>query len=163
MKSVHIRSFSGPYFPAFGLNTWKNGPEKLWIRTLFTQWMSQCSWAGWSEVSFAPMHRCKSLVFVKENLDRKKKINQLWVKCIWFKIVMWLPIRLDLLHLLWFCLPFWLMVSRLIQTVYSITASTLVNSHFSKYSVRIMFSVYIKKMVNGLWSMINGQKKGLRV
>ena len=28
MKSVQIRSFSGPYFPAFGLNTGKYGAEK---------------------------------------------------------------------------------------------------------------------------------------
>ena len=47
---VHIRSFSGPHFPAFKLNTSryevffrmqsefeKYGPEKLRIRTLFTQ------------------------------------------------------------------------------------------------------------------------------
>ena len=32
VKSVRIRSFSGLYFPAFG-------PEKLWIQTLFTQWI----------------------------------------------------------------------------------------------------------------------------
>ena len=46
MKSVRIRSFSGPYFPAFGLNTYlsvfslnagKYVPQKLLIRTLFTQ------------------------------------------------------------------------------------------------------------------------------
>ena len=37
LKSVHIRSFSGPYFPPFGLNTGKYGPEKLQIRTRFTQ------------------------------------------------------------------------------------------------------------------------------
>ena len=47
MKSVRILSFSGAYFPAFGLNTeryrvfsphsGKYGPEKLQIRTLFTQ------------------------------------------------------------------------------------------------------------------------------
>ena len=30
VKSFRIRGFSGAYFPAFG-------PEKLWIRTLFTQ------------------------------------------------------------------------------------------------------------------------------
>ena len=49
MKSVRVRSFSGPYFPAFGLNTeiysasiriqstyGKNGTEKLRIRTFFT-------------------------------------------------------------------------------------------------------------------------------
>ena len=45
-KSAHIRSFSGPYFSAFRLNTerygeitnaGKYGPEKLQIRTLFTQ------------------------------------------------------------------------------------------------------------------------------
>ena len=36
MKSVHIRSFSGQYFPAFGLNTGYYGREKLRIRTLFT-------------------------------------------------------------------------------------------------------------------------------
>ena len=47
VKSVCIRSFSGPFFPAFGLNTpylfffspnaGKYGPEKLRSRTLFTQ------------------------------------------------------------------------------------------------------------------------------
>ena len=44
-KSVRIRSFSGPYFPVFGLNTERHGvsecgkyrAEKLRIRTLFTQ------------------------------------------------------------------------------------------------------------------------------
>ena len=35
---VCIRSFPGPYFPVYGLNTGKYGPEKLRIRTLFTQW-----------------------------------------------------------------------------------------------------------------------------
>ena len=35
LKSVCIRSFSCPYFPAFRLNTER--PEKLRIRTLFTQ------------------------------------------------------------------------------------------------------------------------------
>ena len=44
VKSLHIRSFSGPYFPAFGLNTeylsafspnaGKYGQEKLRIRIL---------------------------------------------------------------------------------------------------------------------------------
>ena len=51
VKSVHIRSFYGPIFPAFGLNTKfmeylfvfspnarKHEPEKRRIRTLFTQW-----------------------------------------------------------------------------------------------------------------------------
>ena len=42
VKSFCIRRFSGPYFPAFGLNmerqgVEKDGPEKLRIRTLFTQ------------------------------------------------------------------------------------------------------------------------------
>ena len=36
-KRVLISSFSGPYFLAFELKTVKYGPEKLWIRTLFTQ------------------------------------------------------------------------------------------------------------------------------
>ena len=36
-KIVHIWSFSGPYFPTYGQNTGKHGPEKLWIRTFFTQ------------------------------------------------------------------------------------------------------------------------------
>ena len=47
VKSVRIRSFSGPYFPAFGMNTktpyfsvfspnaGKYGPQQLRIRTLF--------------------------------------------------------------------------------------------------------------------------------
>ena len=51
VKSVRIRSFFGPYFRAFGLNTeihrvnlpmqsnaWKYESEKLRIGTLFTQW-----------------------------------------------------------------------------------------------------------------------------
>ena len=45
VKIVRFRSFSGPYFPAFGLNTvsvscsnlGKYGPEKLRIQTPFTQ------------------------------------------------------------------------------------------------------------------------------
>ena len=50
MNSVRIRSFSGPYFPAFGRirrdtpyvsvfspNAGRYGPEKLQIRTLITQ------------------------------------------------------------------------------------------------------------------------------
>ena len=37
VKSVRIRSYSGLYFPTFELNTGKYGPEKLRIRTLFTQ------------------------------------------------------------------------------------------------------------------------------
>ena len=48
VKNVQIRSFSGPYFSVFGLNTdqknslfspyvGKCGPEKLGMRTLFTQ------------------------------------------------------------------------------------------------------------------------------
>ena len=35
VKSVRIQSYSGPYFPAFGLNY---GPEQLLKRTIFTQW-----------------------------------------------------------------------------------------------------------------------------
>ena len=46
VKSVRIRSFSGQYFPALGLNTegyslsnaGKYGPEKLRIQTLFTHY-----------------------------------------------------------------------------------------------------------------------------
>ena len=47
VKSVRVRSFSGRFFPAFGLNTERNvfkpsarkyRPEKLQIGTLFTQW-----------------------------------------------------------------------------------------------------------------------------
>ena len=38
VKMIQIRSFSGPHFPAFGLNTGKYGPEKLRILTLFIQW-----------------------------------------------------------------------------------------------------------------------------
>ena len=50
-KSVRIRTFSGPHFSSFRLNTeshrvslcihFKCGPEKLRIQTLFTQ----CQWA----------------------------------------------------------------------------------------------------------------------
>ena len=53
MKSVRIWSFSGPYFPAFGLNTERYGrispyspqmrentTKKIRIRTLFMQWRS---------------------------------------------------------------------------------------------------------------------------
>ena len=37
VKNVRIRNFSGPHFPAVVVNTGKNGPEKVLIRTLFTQ------------------------------------------------------------------------------------------------------------------------------
>ena len=34
VESVRIRSFFGPYFPAFSPNVGKYGPEKLRMRTL---------------------------------------------------------------------------------------------------------------------------------
>ena len=37
VKIVRIWSFSGRYFPVFSPNAKKYGPEKLRIRTLFTQ------------------------------------------------------------------------------------------------------------------------------
>ena len=53
VKSFHIRSFSGPYFPTSGLNIerysvsiriqseyGKYGPEKFRMRTLFMQWQT---------------------------------------------------------------------------------------------------------------------------
>ena len=40
VKSVRNQSFTGPYFPAFALNTGKCGPEKLRIRRLFTLGLS---------------------------------------------------------------------------------------------------------------------------
>ena len=36
-KCRNTEVFFGPYFPVFGLNTEKYGPEKLRIGTLFTQ------------------------------------------------------------------------------------------------------------------------------
>ena len=36
MKSVHIRSYSGPYFPAFGLNTERYSVEMRKMRTRIT-------------------------------------------------------------------------------------------------------------------------------
>ena len=39
MKSARIWKFYGPYFPTFGLNAGKYGPEKLQIRPPFTQCM----------------------------------------------------------------------------------------------------------------------------
>lgn len=36
-KSVHIQSFSGPYFPVLELNTERCGREKLLIWKLFTR------------------------------------------------------------------------------------------------------------------------------
>ena len=37
VRSVHIRSFSDPYFPEFRMNMGKYEPENLRIQTLFTQ------------------------------------------------------------------------------------------------------------------------------
>ena len=41
VNSVQILSFCGPYFPVFGLNTGKYGPEKLRIWILLTQCWEQ--------------------------------------------------------------------------------------------------------------------------
>ena len=37
VKSVQMRSFSGPYFSVFGLTSRKYRPEKIRVWTLFTQ------------------------------------------------------------------------------------------------------------------------------
>ena len=39
---MSMRSFSGPYFPAFGLNTERYGPEKLRIRTVSLRIQPEC-------------------------------------------------------------------------------------------------------------------------
>ena len=73
MKSVCIRSFSGPYFPAFGLNTeryeylsifrpnaGKYKPEKLQIRALFTQCMPLIYNVAWkNNLTMKLLHRLK--------------------------------------------------------------------------------------------------------
>ena len=70
MKSVRIRSFSDPRFPAFGLNMYvflfspnsgKCGPEELRIRTLFTQ-------CNFDAVSASNL-----------NAIRKRNINRLFI------------------------------------------------------------------------------------
>ena len=66
MKSVHIRRFSGPYFPIFSPNTGKYGPEKLWTRTLFTK----CEWVSRG-------------LFLKDRLKYFKKRRQInKIQCI---------------------------------------------------------------------------------
>ena len=46
---VVLWSYSGPYFPAFELNTGKCGPEKLQIRTPFTQWKMEKLDSDWQK------------------------------------------------------------------------------------------------------------------
>ena len=85
MKSVRIRSFSGPYFPAFRLNTerypylsvfslnaGKYGPQKLRIQTFFTQW---CSENVFHHLTITILNKCKSLIFpsVKGKGSKNKK------------------------------------------------------------------------------------------
>ena len=42
LESACIRSYSGPHFPAFGLNRERYWRDTLWIRTPFTQCLTQC-------------------------------------------------------------------------------------------------------------------------
>ena len=74
VKSVHIQSFSGPYFLAFGLNTEyllvfspnaaKYGLEKVRIRTLFKQCMSLHN----QLVMSMDVHQMPVLLTCKENM-----------------------------------------------------------------------------------------------
>ena len=66
---VCIRSYFGLHFPTFGLNTerysvfihmrknaGKCGPEKLWLRTLFTQCYVQTNWQLYKREMLALIH-----------------------------------------------------------------------------------------------------------
>ena len=53
-KSIQIWSFSGPYFPVFGLNT---GQKKLRVWTLFTQLMVQIQSIIKEVAKFLNIHR----------------------------------------------------------------------------------------------------------
>ena len=84
MKSVQIPSFSGPYFPTFGLNAWKCGPEKLRIRTLCTQWLKanfedDPLMPGYVQPSQLLQQLLQFLSNVKRSQMKKKKIKkQMW-------------------------------------------------------------------------------------
>ena len=88
MKSVCIRSFSGRYFPVFGLNmegysvslrihpnAGKYGPGKLRIRTLFTQchyyWSWMFSWRFRNNI-------CNEIPF-KSQLDSRWLWSRAWL------------------------------------------------------------------------------------
>ena len=68
VRSVPIRIFSGPYFPAFGLNTERYGTEKIRMRTLFTQWrVSQMVMQWWW---------CMSIMFQTKQHHTVTKTNE---------------------------------------------------------------------------------------
>ena len=84
VKSVHIRSFFGPYFPAFGLNTGKYGPEKLRIRTLFTQWnegasLQDCLYKSMQLTPFSSLNFCflltagRKSTFLQISIDKNSR------------------------------------------------------------------------------------------
>ena len=88
-----IRSFSGPYFPALGLNTERTStylslfsphagryrPEKLWIRTLFTK----CN-THWKHRNYLGMTELllQKFCWLDENLIRIINVNWYFSKAI---------------------------------------------------------------------------------
>ena len=63
MKSVRIRSFAGPDFPAFG-------PDEIRIGTLFTK----CTFLNIDELS--QLRRPRSSLFYSEIVEGKKEVFQ---------------------------------------------------------------------------------------
>ena len=82
MKSVRIRSYSGPYFPPFGLNTeryavfspnaGKCGLEELRIWALFTQW---CSSNFYSVIKHFFAWVCILMIYISDKTSPEKSDN----------------------------------------------------------------------------------------
>ena len=99
LKSVLIQSFSGPYFHTFGLNTdiysvnlsvfspnaGKCGQEKLWIRTLITQW-----------------ENLVKILLLQRNLKCLEKNHNWDIKLLWKHIYSGQQWKIEISALSWF-------------------------------------------------------------
>ena len=83
VKSVCIRSYSGPHFPVFGLNTGPNAgkywPEQLRIRTLLTQFTSYH--AQYFVLSVTSLHKTWASRIQELNNLIIFKIHKWWDEC----------------------------------------------------------------------------------
>ena len=95
VRSVRIRSFSGPYFLTFGQNTERYGVYGIQIWTLFTQGnlvvgLLQNSLYFWKKRKFLKNHQISIIFWKKKDTSLTKSINILFQNVVFLLWSVWL-------------------------------------------------------------------------
>ena len=155
VKSGEMWSFSGLYFPAFGLNTewYCNSPHSVWMRentdlkklriwTAFTQYYPIWAVYEFLLINWNALLICKVFHFDKSKTKTSMDCPYTGSVCVCVCVCMWMY----LVHSLKSSYTFFLH-EQILPGIRSVT------SHYGNYAVYLSLYFFIKKFTKILWSL----------